>query len=183
MNDNDDLMFNLVHDLFEYREGSLIRKKGVRGKNTKSGAIAGTPISGGYINICINQKKYRAHRLIWLMFNGNMPDGDIDHVNGIRSDNRIENLRCVSRRENCKNQQLRSDNKSGTVGVCFNSQRNKWESYIKAGDKKINLGLYEDIESAKKARLDAEIDLGFHVNHGRAPTNSSDIVLKNLGRS
>jgi len=110
MNEAEQLLINLLNDLFEYKDGHLIRIKGVRGKGSKIGSVAGTPVSDGYVNICINQKRYRAHRLIWLMFNGHFPNNEIDHINGVRSDNRIENLREVGRIENCRNQQIRSNN-------------------------------------------------------------------------
>lgn len=92
---------------------------------------------------------------------------EIDHINHDRSDNRIENLRLVTGGENKKNQSIRKRNKSGFTGVGWHSKAKKWRAEIKSGGVYMYLGLYSSIGDAVNARKMAEIELGFHDNHGR----------------
>lgn len=118
----------------------------------------------GYVTGGLDRVIYRAHRIIWKLVHGQEPE-DIDHINGDRADNRIANLRAVTRRENMRNAALRSNNKSGVVGV--SRARGKWLAQIK-GQRQQFLGYFDTIEEAAAARKSAERDLGFHENHGRA---------------
>lgn len=126
-----------------------------------------TSICRGYKSGAIFGKNYRAHRVIWAIFYGKWPKGQIDHINGLRSDNRIENLRDVTNEENHKNMKIRSDNSSGVMGVFFYKSRKKWEAYIKADGRKKHLGYFASIDEAIDARRDAEKEYGYHENHGR----------------
>jgi len=120
------------------------------------GAIAGSPSSCGYIRFTVDGMRYAAHRLAWLYVYGEYPETDIDHVNRIRSDNRISNLRTASRAENCQNASKRKSNSSGVVGVCWNIGHKKWQARIMHNGKSIHLGYYEKIEDAASARLSAK---------------------------
>lgn len=120
----------------------------------------------GYMTGKIFNVNYKAHRIIWVIENGRWPECEIDHINGIRDDNRIVNLRCVTKSENARNSKMRTTNKSGVQGVHFNKLVGKWEAYI-WDDGKIILGYYSDKEIATKVRRDAEVELGYHPNHGR----------------
>jgi len=80
----------------------------------------------GYIQVTINGKFFYGHRLAWVLHYGIAPAGTIDHINGIKTDNRIENLRCVSASQNCQNARRRSDNKSGHKNVSWSKQKHKW---------------------------------------------------------
>lgn len=117
----------------------------------------------GYMTGRINKTFYKAHRVVWAMMHGEWPTGEIDHINGNRSDNRIENLRVVSKTENAMNAKRRVDNSSGCHGVVWHKGGRKW--MVRAGSK--YLGLYPTLGSAIEARMKADIDLGFHENHGR----------------
>jgi len=119
--------------------------------------------TGGIFNV-----KYFAHRIIWLMHHGSMNDDDIDHINHDRIDNRISNLRLVSRQGNMRNLSLRADNKSGYVGVSYHSGNKRWHARIKINDKYKHLGYFKEKQSAVDARKSAEKKYGFHVNHGLA---------------
>jgi HNH endonuclease/AP2 domain len=120
----------------------------------------------GYKYCRIFGKPHRAHRLIWAMHYGEMPIGQIDHINGIRDDNRIENLRLVNNQENNKNKRLSANNTSGVMGVCWDKSRGKWSAQIKVDLVRINLGRFDDIELAIAARKAAEVKYNFHANHG-----------------
>ena len=132
----------------------------------KIGNVAGTTNSNGYIIICIDRKQYRAHRLAWLYVHGDFPDEDTDHINHIRGDNRINNIRCVSRQCNMRNASMKSNNKSGIVGVSWHKGACKWVASIRAEGHSIHLGTFDDIGDAEQARKDAGIKYGFHENHG-----------------
>lgn len=132
----------------------------------KVGDIAGGPHSAGYIAINMSEYPYLAHRLVWLWLYGRLPKNEIDHINHNRKDNRLCNLREVSGAENKRNASKRVDNKSGYVGICWSSRRNKWRANIFTNHKQYFLGEFRDISDAIAARKRAEIDLGFHPNHG-----------------
>lgn len=135
----------------------------------KIGDVAGyIDKSTGYISIGINKKLYRAHRLAWLYIHGEFPIEEIDHINHDRSDNRIDNLRAVSHKDNGKNVSKRKDNTSGHLGIYWDKRRNKWHTQIKVKNKVIYLGLFTDIIEAIAVRKKAEIKYNFHQNHGVA---------------
>lgn len=121
----------------------------------------------GYLHGRIFHKAYLTHRVIWAWVRGEWPD-QIDHINGIRDDNRIENLRSVSNAENHKNQRLRKNNKSGALGVYQVKNSNRWLAKITVDNQSMHLGYFDTFDAAAEARAAAEIDYGFHPNHGRA---------------
>lgn len=146
---------SLVIELFEYKDGSLFWRKN-QGR-IKAGTKAGTPRKKGHIQIMFNRKMYREHTLVWLMFNGSMPDGLIDHINCVPSDNRIENLRLATNSQNLANRGRTKSNTSGFKGVYLHSQTKRWVASIKHLGKKYSLGCYgsaiEAHEAYKKATL------------------------------
>jgi hypothetical protein len=99
---------------------------------------------------------FKAHRLIWKLVSGQEPIGQIDHVNGIRHDNRLANLRLVNQEENQRNAGLRVDNKSGHAGV-FVSNTGKIRLYISGK----YCGTFPTIEAAVAKRIVLEKELGF----------------------
>lgn len=141
--------------------GIFIRKK--LGKKT------GSKNNCGYININVNNKTYSAHRLAWLYVHGDWPK-NIDHVNHIRHDNRLVNLRNVTHKENRRNSSLISTNKSGVNGVHWNKNTNKWIAciFMRNGEniESIHLGSHLDKFEAICARMSANNKHGFHKNHG-----------------
>lgn len=123
-------------------------------------AVAGTPHNFGYIVIGINRKRYLAHRLAWLYVYGEMPSKVIDHKNGNRDDNRIENLRDVSHQINCQNQRgVGSRNTSGYLGVSWRKDKNVWRASINVNGRMKSLGVYKTPEEAHKAFLAAKRQL------------------------
>lgn len=155
-------------DLFEYDSLSgefFIKKK----YNTlyNVGDSPKTVNKDGYYQLRINNKMYTQHRLAWLYVYGEFPDGDIDHVNHNRMDNRIENLRVVSRAENNRNIKKRGNNTSGTNGVWWNCQNNKWIAEGARDGVKHYLGSFDCIVEAAKVRKQFDEEFDFHENHGK----------------
>lgn len=135
-------------------------------RNAGQPAFAGN-ITGGYLRGKIFGIQYAAHRVIYALHHGKEPDGEIDHINHDRQDNRIGNLRVVSAIENMRNQKRFKNNKSGVVGVCWNSSKNKWLASIGTGGRLTFLGNYADKDEAIAVRTDAEKRFDYHPNHGR----------------
>lgn len=110
--------------------------------------------------------KYVAHRIAWLIHTGSWPKAELDHMNGVRSDNRILNLREVSRVQNMRNRKLHANNTSGVNGVSWCRARGKWLARLQIGDRDTYLGLFDTIEAAAEARATANIGHGFSTRHG-----------------
>ncbi len=106
----------------------------------------------GYWQIRLLGRYCLAHRLAWLYVHGEWPAEEIDHVNRIRSDNRIANLRLATSAENKQNTSLRSDSASGHKGVSWHSRDKRWAAEIKLNGKKHYLGSFTDINDAIAAR-------------------------------
>jgi hypothetical protein len=125
------------------------------GGNSRKGAVAGA-ISHGYISIGVDGVRYLAHRLAWFYVHGKMLEGEIDHRNRDRTDNRIENLRPANVFENRQNVTARSDSKSGIRGVSFDPRRQKWVAQITAEGTHRFLGYFTSMGDAAHARSEAE---------------------------
>lgn len=108
----------------------------------------------------------RAHRVVMAMHLDRWPS-EVDHINGDKIDNRIENLREVAHSDNARNFPRKANNTSGVTGVSWDSRREKWAAYIRYNYVVRSLGRYAKIDDAIAARRKAERDLGFHENHGR----------------
>ncbi|MGL4507581.1 MAG: HNH endonuclease signature motif containing protein [Aeromonas sobria] len=136
----------MYKELLDYSEG-ILRWKSRRGR-IPAGAVAGCRDGGGYISVSVHGKMVRAHRIVYEMHFGRIPDGaEIDHINGIRHDNRIENLRLTSRSVNNRNKAKQRNNTSGVTGVCWHTRTGKWQAIFMSK----YLGLFETIEEAKSA--------------------------------
>ena len=156
------------NEIFSYSDGNLIWERVNRNRYNKPGDIAGrlNP-TNGYLYVKVNQEVRSVHNIIWEMHNGKVPDDmEIDHINHIRTDNRIENLRIVSHQQNAMNMSKTLRNTSGVVGVSWCKMKGKWYAYIKKDGVMHNLGRYTNFEDAALARASAEKRLGFHENHG-----------------
>ncbi|MEX5730773.1 HNH endonuclease [Providencia hangzhouensis] len=119
-------------------------------KGTRRVGVAGS-VSNGYIAIGIDGKQYRAHRLAWLYIYGHWPNNMLDHVNRIKSDNRILNLREASNEENQRNVEVGKKNKSGFKGVFWEPSRQKWKARAQMNKKKYTIGRFDKIEDAVAA--------------------------------
>lgn len=121
-----------------------------------------------YRVVHIDDAQYKAHRLAWLYVTGKLPDGQIDHQDGNGLHNWIKNLRDVNNRQNARNARLNNRNTSGFVGVFFDNACRKWRAQIRTESGQKHLGLFTDIEDAIDARKAANIEHGYHQNHGRS---------------
>ena len=130
------------------------------------GKPAGGKGAGGYLDIAIEDHKYRAHRIIWKWMTGEDPLS-IDHIDGNRTNNAWHNLRSVEHHVNLKNSKLSKSNTSGAVGVWWNEAQGKWNSYITYRGRRKHLGSFDTFEEAVAARKAADAKYGFHENHGR----------------
>jgi len=127
--------------------------------------VAGS-LSEGYRRVSIQGKSTGAHRVAWFLHYGKWPDGFIDHINHDRSDNRIENLRLVSRSDNARNQKLNRHNTSGFNGVSYHKKRQEWRAAIQVNGKKKWVGSFKTKDEAIAARQKANVVYKFHENHG-----------------
>jgi hypothetical protein len=110
-----------------------------------------------YGEICLNNTSYFAHRMAWLYFYKEMPNGHIDHINGLKGDNRICNLRLADDSLNMQNViKATSKSKSGIRGVSFDSRRNKWLCQISIKGRRINIGRFCTKEQAAEEYLKAK---------------------------
>lgn len=100
------------------------------------------------------------------MHYGAWPDGQIDHINHNRSDNRIENMRVVPHLDNHRNMSLFKNNTTGVAGINFDARYGSWVASITVNYKKVSLGSYKTKEEAVSARKLAEAELKFHEKHG-----------------
>jgi len=128
------------------------------------GSVAGTLHPFGYVYIKVEKKKYRAHRLAWFYMYGEMPPEQIDHINRVRNDNRIVNLRLASPHQNMQNAGSFKHNTSGTKGVGWYKRVGLWRATIQHNRKHIHIGYYKRVEDAKLAREIAEI-FCWHETH------------------
>lgn len=113
-------------------------------------------------------RTYNAHRVIWAIVTGEWPKGEVDHINHDRSDNRWANLRLVDRSQNRRNHSLSPRNTSGYNGVTWHKGARKWQAQLHIGARAIDLGRFNRLEDAVAARKAADVEHGFHENHGAA---------------
>jgi len=114
--------------------------------------------------------RYKVSHVVWLLHNPNelIKTGEqIDHINHNMADDRIENLRKTTNKGNSRNRSLGSSNKSGATGVYWRQDVYKWRATIKVDGVEMSLGFFTDFEAATKARAAAEVEYGFHENHGK----------------
>lgn len=129
----------------------------IKSKNNIKNRLAGYINEKNYCCIGISCKIYKAHRLAWLYVYGDMPLNKIDHKNGIKNDNRIENLRDATDRINNENKRKPTlYNKSGFLGVYFVKANNKFRAAITVNKKRVHLGYFKTAEEAYEIYLEAK---------------------------
>jgi len=137
-----------ANSIFQYKDGKLFWKtKHSCNFKEKNQPEAGYVCDRGYCTIRIKTKLYLAHRLIFLMHHGYMPEF-IDHIDGNKSNNKIENLRSADRCQNGWNRKPYSNNKSGTKNVKWNRNSKSWVVNLDVKKQRIYCGSFKDLEFA-----------------------------------
>ena len=136
----------------------------------KAGDVAlGSVNTSGYCVGIFDRKRILAHRAVWFLHYGEWPKECIDHINGITTDNRIENLRDVSRSVNQKNRRMSSNNTTGVNGVWVNKTSGKYRASIRTTNGRIYLGSFDSVNEAGLAIKNAmDADGNFTIRHGKA---------------
>jgi len=157
----------LMH--WKKRTSKHIKKpSSLKGWNTKYAYNALKLIDGkGYLFASINYKQYRLHRLAWLYVYGEWPN-IIDHMNGVKTDNRLCNLRNTTHQGNHLNQKRNSKNTSGVTGVYLNKKSGIWCAQMKFNGKTYHIGSSKSFFEAVCMRKSEERKLGFSTRHGEA---------------
>ena len=126
----------------------------------KVGDVAGCKNVHGYLVISVNGRLYSIHRLAWLYTHGEWPKNSLDHINCIRDDNSLNNLREATNAENCQNKiKPSADSSSGLLGVSWNKAEGKWRARIKVNYKETHIGYFTDKFEARSAYLAKKIEL------------------------
>ena len=126
---------------------------GTRG--VKAGHVAGSRMTSGYIALSVSGKKALGHRIAWLFANGEFAQGNIDHINRDKSDNRISNLRLATPEQNAQNRLKNCKNTSGYKGVTWHKRDERWQAAITIKGKVFHLGYYKNPEQASVAYIEA----------------------------
>ena len=158
-----------LKEYLEYRNGHLwwIKKSARR---IKVGQQFGYYDNRGYIQGWLKGRTYLEHRLVWLYHNGKWPKECIDHINGIRDDNRIENLREATNQQNNFNRKSREGSSSQYKGVCWDKKGKKWVVHYRYKGKLYYVGRYECEEEAAEAYQKATEHLHKeYANYGQFP--------------
>jgi len=139
----------IINDLFRYEDGLLIRKVTIT-QYARKGDVVGHVGNSGYMSCSIVGTMFLVHRAIFLMHHGYLPKY-VDHIDGNKLNNRIENLRPATAIENAYNCKMSKNNTSGVKGVSWNKGTKKWEANINVAGVRFNLGHFETLEEAKEA--------------------------------
>ncbi len=152
-----DITPTLVRRLFDYEPhtGTLRRKTNFGNNRLKSGMVVGCQRRNGYVYVKIQRLAYPVHRLAWVHYYGVWPDRFIDHINGVRDDNRIANLREANDQQNAFNQRRHKRNSCGFKGVVFKARIKKWVANIRINGTQTHLGCFTSPEAAHAAYVAA----------------------------
>lgn len=166
-----ELGYEEVAGLFTYDRETGVPYWGIRDRNTIRRKYVAGSIKGakdGYRRVGIKGKTYQEHRIIMMLCFGHIPENaEIGHINHVRDDNRLVNLRFATRGENLKNQSVSSKSATAVTGVYFSKSRNKFMARIKVNRQVHYLGCYNTLEEAAAARAEANLKFNFHNNHGK----------------
>lgn len=143
-----DISKELINKFLEYKDGNLYwKEKTSKFANIKIGDVAGRVDSHGYFQTTINKKSYLNHRIIFFIHHGYIPKM-LDHIDGNRKNNSIENLREANNYQNGQNRALCSKNKSGYKNVYWHKASKKWAVTLQFNGKTKHIGVFEDLEFA-----------------------------------
>ena len=163
-----------LKELLHYEpETGIFTSKTKRYSQGFIGQEVGYVNDAGYLLCALETVTYRMHRLAWLYMYGHMDMEQLDHINHMKTDNRLVNLREVTNAGNRKNMPMQHNNTSGHTGVSrYYSDKSKYTAQIKVKGIKKHLGLFSTFGEAVKARKKAEVLYNFHGNHGNSKTRA-----------
>lgn len=149
------------YDRIHYNPATGVFSWAVSAPGITAGKIAGSVSVHGYRVIRLGKKSIRACRLAWFVSKGVWPNGEIDHINGDRLDDRLENLRVVDRAGNSQNKcGAQANNRScGLLGVTWNKQHQRWQAKIMANKVRHHVGYFDNPEEAHTAYIAAKARL------------------------
>lgn len=116
--------------------------------SVRAGDEASSMTIAGYSRVKLDGVHHYLHRLAWAFVHGEFPESDLDHVNMVKSDNRISNLRLATKAENQMHRGIPKNNTSGCKGVTWNATKGKWSVRCAANGKRKHLGYFDDVASA-----------------------------------
>jgi hypothetical protein len=172
-----DLTAERLKELLSYDPDTGVFRREKTNQKKLVGSVAGCKNGvSGYRVVRVADSLYLEHRLAWLYV---WPVDQIDHINGIRDDNRIVNLREASATENMQNYALRRDNSSGHQGVCWNKSAKKWHVQVRSPDGKNHVGYFDSLDAAVEARAKAKAERhAFQPADRGCPDFSQNLVTK-----
>lgn len=153
-----DVSIERLRDLLEYnpetgaltwRERTIIKRTDKQINGRHAGKPAGYIARNGYHSVGVDGRDMAAHRIIHAIVTGSYPDGEIDHRNGIKSDNRWCNLRIATHAQNSTHRGPAANNTSGARGVSWRRDIQKWRVYLRTDGRWISGGFFDDFEQAK----------------------------------
>ena len=152
---------------YDYETGVLYWRWRVNSRVPKTLEAGAQNKSNGYLYVTVHGRRYLVHRVVMLMCYGFYGEGlEVDHINHVRNDNRLDNLRFVTHGENMRNKSVSSKNTSGVTGVYFSKAKKKYRAQIKVDRETIYLGIFDTLEGAAEARRQADRKYKFNNNHG-----------------
>jgi hypothetical protein len=140
----------LLHALFEYRENGTLIRKVTTNPRAPAGEPSGCPNKAGYLRTRVSGALYLNHRLIWFMHHGTWPSV-VDHINGNKQDNRLENLRACNQSQNMQNCKNKKSNKTGVKGVQWREDKQKYRARITVDRKEYFVGYFLTLDEARDA--------------------------------
>lgn len=164
------LTFERANELFHYdpSSGIVTRKVFTSSRGAKGSVVDNYDKREKYYRVMVDGKSYQLHRVIMLLIKDELSDGEqVDHINHIRTDNRLENLRLVPLEENNRNKSMDRRNSTGITGVRYNKKYGTYGAHIGLNGKELHLGSFKTKEEAAVVRKSAEFLYGYHPNHGK----------------
>ena len=142
------LTLSEAHRLFDYDpETGIVRNRVSRGSRSRAGAAVGSR-NKGHLYVQINGTNISVHRLAWFWYMGWVPEEEIDHINGVRDDNRLRNLREASAHQNAMNQMAQTGRSSVFKGVSWHKPMGKWSARTTVCGSRTTIGYHEDARVA-----------------------------------
>ena len=164
-----------LHRYFTYADGKIYWRLPPSPK-VRAGDEAKSKCTSGYLRVWLLGKMFRVHRVVFAMNRGRWPVGYLDHCDGDKTNNRIENLRECTSQQNNRNRTAGRRSSSGRVGVSWNKQTSKWTASIVVNGSRTHLGRFADLQSAISARVRAEMQLfgEFSTSHRKSQRQQAE---------